>query len=243
MLGKAALVALTGTLAVTPLAAQDVDDVLKRYYAAVGGVDAWNSVQSRRATGSMSMGPGMEASFTRVFKRPDKICVEFTFQGMTAVQAYDGQTAWMLMPFMGSTDPQVMPEGLAKDLVEQADFDGPLIGFEGSGQTVELVGKEQVDGTEAFKLKIIMSTGEVIHYYIDSDNYLPIKLTGTGNFQGTESEFEAVMSDYREVGGLVISHLTNIVVQGMPVEQVITLDLIEVNVDVPDDLFVMPVKE
>ena len=34
-------------------------------------------------------------------KRPDMARLEFTVQGLTAVQAYDGKDAWQIMPFHG----------------------------------------------------------------------------------------------------------------------------------------------
>ena len=40
--------------------------------------------------------------------RPNKMRMEFTIQGMTGVQAYDGKTGWMVMPFMGKKDPEPM---------------------------------------------------------------------------------------------------------------------------------------
>ena len=46
------------------------------------------------------MGPGMEVPFSMVFKRPLQMRLEFTMQGMTAIQAYDGETAWSVMPMI-----------------------------------------------------------------------------------------------------------------------------------------------
>ena len=93
---------------------------------AQGGKDKLLAVESAKFNGNMMMGPGMEVPFTMVFRRPMNMRLEFTMQGMTAVQAYDGETAWSIMPFMGKTDPEVMADDQAKNIKEQADFDGPL---------------------------------------------------------------------------------------------------------------------
>ena len=79
--------------------------------------------------------------------------VEFTVQGMTAVQAYDGTTGWMIMPFAGKTDPEKMPEELAGEIEEQADFYGPFVDTEEKGYTLELAGEDEVDGTPVYTVR------------------------------------------------------------------------------------------
>jgi outer membrane lipoprotein-sorting protein len=113
MFKYAVLFALMCALVAQPAAAQDLDinDILARYYEAVGGLDAWKSVESMKVTGKMSMRRGMEVPFTRLVKRPNKIRMEFTMQGMTGIRASDGETAWMLMPFRGESEPQIIEGG------------------------------------------------------------------------------------------------------------------------------------
>ncbi|NNG15644.1 MAG: hypothetical protein HKM89_04120, partial [Gemmatimonadales bacterium] len=101
MLRKAVVLALVNLFLPQPAASQDLslEDVLGKYYEAIGGVEAWMSIQTMKMTGTMTMRRGMEVPFTRMVKRPDKVRMEFTMQGMTGVRAFDGQTAWMFMPF------------------------------------------------------------------------------------------------------------------------------------------------
>ncbi len=113
-----------------------LDEVLASHYEALGGTGAWEAVESVRFEGTMSMGPGMEAPFKMTMKRPDRIRLEFTFQGMTGIQASDGEIAWMVMPFMGKKDPEEMPTDMAKQLKEQADIEGPLFDWDGKGHQV-----------------------------------------------------------------------------------------------------------
>jgi hypothetical protein len=40
-----------------------------------------------------------------------------------------------------------------KSLMEDADIDGPLVDWKAKGSTVEYLGTEDVDGTQAHKLK------------------------------------------------------------------------------------------
>ena len=74
-------------------------------------------------TGTMTMGPGIEAPFTWYWKRPHMLRVEFTLQGQTGIQAFDGTTGWMYMPFMGKTEPEKMPDDLLSNVEDQSDFE------------------------------------------------------------------------------------------------------------------------
>lgn len=242
MLKKLAALAVVAILA-APAQAQDLDEVLNNYYEAIGGLEAWQAVQSMKMTGKMMMGGmGIEAPFTVMAKRPNMARIEFVFQGITGIQAYDGETAWQVMPFTGNTDPEEVPDDQAEDLWETADVDGPLIGWEESGHTVELLGMEETEGTQAYKLKVTLNSGSVQYYYLDSEYFIPIRMEGVREVQGRTVEFETIVSDYKEVGGLMIAHSIEARPKGAPAGQAVTIDLVELNVEMADSLFVMPEK-
>lgn len=236
-----AVAAALGTLYAGPGTAQSLDDVLAKHYEAIGGLDAWQGVQSVKLSGTMVlMGGAMEAPITIMQKRPSKARVEFTVQGMQGVQAYDGETAWIQMPFMGSPDPEPASADMVSQMKEQADLDGPLVGWEDEGHTLELIGTEDVDGTETFKVKVTHASGEVSHYYLDSEYYLPIKVTAVRSVQGAESEITTIIGDYKEVEGLMVPFSIEVTSPMGP--QVISFETIEVNVSLDDGIFVMPGK-
>ncbi|MGD2152442.1 MAG: hypothetical protein PVG79_04190 [Gemmatimonadales bacterium] len=250
MYRKLLVLSVAGTLVAAPAAAQDLtlDEVLGNYYEAIGGLDAWKSVQSMKMTGTRSMGRGGDIPFTQIVKRPGKIRMEFTMQGMTAVRAYDGETAWMSMPFRGSGEPQVMER--VGTLAEDADIDGPLVGYEESGHQLELVGLEEADATPAYKLKLTMSDGQEVFYYLDAEYFVPIMITRTGmggmpgggrGGGGTPAEIQIIVSDYKEVGGLMIPHSiqTRRIGSERP-PQSVTIETIELNVEVADSIFELP---
>jgi hypothetical protein len=167
--------------------------------------------------------------------------MEFTFQGMTGVQAYDGKKAWMSMPFMGKKDPEAMPPEEAKSVAEQADFDGPLMDYKEKGNTVELVGKEQVEGADAYKLKVTLKSGDVRYYFLDAETFLDIKVEAKRMIRGTEVEGESYIGDYKDVGGMMVAHSIENGAKGSPQRQKIVIEKIEVNPAVSDSLFAMPV--
>jgi outer membrane lipoprotein-sorting protein len=232
-------VVLAAAALAAPAAAQTADQVIAKSFEARGGLARLKSIHSVRMTGRMSAGPDDLAMVVEL-KRPNKVRVETSGRGRTAVQAYDGKTAWGIPP-TGTGRPQVVPSQLARDIAEQADIDGPLVDYQAKGNRVELVGREgKVDGRSAFKLKVTRKDGNVAYYFIDTRSYLPIRVEATRTVQGRVIEAEGTMSDYREAGGFLWPYRLENGAKGMPDRQVITIDRIEVNPAIDDARFTMP---
>jgi outer membrane lipoprotein-sorting protein len=241
MLRKNLLSVLAVALLGAAAQAETVDEIIAKNLEARGGKDKIEAVRSARITGRMTMGEGMEAPIVLEWKRPGMVRMEFTIQGMTAIQAYDGSSGWMVMPFLGKKDPEKMPADDQKDIEEMADvFEGPLLNYAAKGHQVELIGKEPIEGTEAYKLKLTKKNGDVAYIYLDGDAYLEIKDEGKRSRRGQEIEFESSQGDYKEVGGLMFAHSIEQKPKGVPTSQTISIDKIELNVDLPDARFQMP---
>src|SRR5580700_4556301 len=82
-----------------------------------------------RVTGKFEGGGGFTASIGQENERPNLVRETFLLQGMTAVQAYDGASGWQIQPFGGKKDPLLMGEDDVRDLLLDADFDGPLVDY------------------------------------------------------------------------------------------------------------------
>lgn len=222
------------------LSAQSVDEIIAKNVQARGGVDKLKSVQSIKSTATMSMGPGMEAPGVLIQKRPSLARLEFTVQGLTAVQAYDGKNAWQIMPFMGKKDPELMSADEAKETEEMADLDGPLVDYKSKGHQVELLGKEKLEGTDAYKLKLTLKNGDVQTIYIDADSFLEIKEVTKRTIRGSEQEIESAIGDYKEVNGILFPFAVESSIKGSDQKQKLTITKVELNVPADDSMFKMP---
>lgn len=240
MLRKCVMGLLALTLPALPATAETVDELIAKNVEARGGLDKLKSVQTMRITGKMTMGPGMEAPVTLELKRPNSVRMEFTFQGMTGVQAWDGKSGWGISPFGGKTDPEPLSPEDAKEAEEQADMDGPLVDYKSKGHAVELVGKEKLEGSDAYKLKVTLKNGTVNYSYLDADSYLTIKEESKRTVRGSEVEVESTIGDYKEVGGLLLPHSIQNGAKGKPEKQNIIIEKIELNPPLDDSRFVMP---
>jgi outer membrane lipoprotein-sorting protein len=222
------------------LLAQNVDEIIAKNIQARGGAEKLKAVQSIKTSATMSMGPGMEIPAEMVQKRPGMSRMEFTAQGMTGVVAYDGKQAWQIMPFMGKKDPELMSADEAKEPEENSDLDGPLVDYKSKGHQVELQGKEKIEGTDAYKLKLTLKNGDVQTVYIDADSFLEIKEVEKRTIRGTEQETESSIGDYKEVNGILFPFAVESGMKGSDQKQKITVSKIELNVPVDDSVFKMP---
>ncbi len=235
------LVSVAVFVFLTPaLLAQTVDEIIAKNTEARGGLDKIKAVQSVRMSGKMMVGPGLEAPATMTVKRPAEMRMEFTFQGLTAVRAYDGKSGWAIMPFTGKKDPEPIAADDLKDMEDQADIDGPLVDYKSKGHQVELLGKEKVEGTDAYKLKLTHKNGNIETIYLDADSFLEIKQEGKRMIRGSEQETEAAFGDYREVNGLMFPFAIEAGIKGSSQKEKYTIDKVELNVPVDDASFKMP---
>jgi len=235
------LLTLAGLAALAaPLPAQTADEIIAKYLTNVGGMDKIQAVTTLRRTGKVVLGGGFEAGVIQESKRPNKLRQEFVFQGMTGVNAYDGKTGWKIEPWQGKKDPEALSEEEMKQIVEDADFDEALVNYRQKGNKVEFAGTEQVEGTDVYKLKVTLASGDLRYYYMDTDHYVPIKIDIKRMIRGAEQEFETTLGDYKAVAGWYLPYSIETTRKGSEDTQKITFDKIEANVPVDDGRFAKP---
>lgn len=231
-------------LSISTIQAQDVslDDILKNYFENIGGEDAWKKITSMKITGSTTA-QGMTMPIIIKAMSPNYMIMELDFQGKKYIEAFDGKQAWSLNPFMGATEPQKGDEEKSKEMNKQK-FQEELIDYKEKGHKVELVGKEEIDGTETYKIKMTKKDGDVVFYFFDTENFVPImqrSLMDSGPAKGQSAE--TYMSDYQEVDGLMAAFTTEQKIGGNTVFSM-TAEKIEFNVeDVKAETFAFPEKK
>ena len=227
-------------LCAIPLSAQTADEIIAKFIKTTGGMEKINAVTTLRRTGKFIGGGGFEAGVLQENKRPNKVREEFQIQGMAGINAYDGAKGWKIDPFEGKKDVEPLGEEELKSIVEDSDFDGPLVNYQQKGNKVEFTGMEPVEGTDAYKLKVTKSNGDIYYYYMDTDYYVPIKVDTVRMVRGEQREYETSIGDYKEVNGWYLPYSFESNVKGSPNKQKISYSKIEANVDLPDSRFTAP---
>jgi hypothetical protein len=221
-------------------ATPSADQIIARYVQRVGGMDKIQAVNTLRRTGKLTQTNGGEAIVVSENKRPNKVRQDFTLQGMTAISAYDGTTGWRISPFQGKKDPEAMSEDDVKGMIEASDLDDPLINYQQKGNTVVVLGKDDVEGTETYKLLLTLKDGTECTYYLDTDSGVPIKIETKRIIRGAPQETEEFLGDYKEVDGWYLPFSIESGAKGSSQHAKITYDRIEANVPIDDQRFAMP---
>jgi hypothetical protein len=219
---------------------QSAEELVNKNIAAKGGMDKLKAVKTWRMTGKLIAG-GITATAGQENVRPNLVRETFSLQGMTAVQAYDGSSAWQIQPFGGRKDPQLMGEDDARDLLMDSDFDGPLVDYMDKGNTVEYLGHDLIDGDDALRLKVTLKNGDVIYYYLDPDTYLEIRKETREFIRGSVRESVSDLGSYKPIAGVMYPFSIASGPKNDPTSwQTVTIEKIEVNVTLDRSEFAVP---
>jgi outer membrane lipoprotein-sorting protein len=222
--------------------AQSVDDIIKNNLEAKGGVEKINALKSAKITGKLMM-QTFEMPYTMWFQKPNQVKMEMVFQGTTMIMAYDGNIAWQISPFTGSNDPEELTGDQAEQMKDTGEMmDEPFIDYKKKGHKIELVGKEDMEGTEVFKLKLTRKDGQEIYYFLDAEAFIELKTTTIRKKQdGTEITIDTIFGDFKPVAGVMMPHSMSFNFNQQ--EMSMTMDAAEPNVELPGDFFSMPKKK
>jgi hypothetical protein len=221
--------------------AMTADELVNKNVAARGGMDGLQAIKSLRLSGKMIVGGfGAEIDAVQIYKRPGAYRFEGTLQGMTMVQSYDGKEAWRISPFQGRKDPERTSADDAKELAEQADFDGSWVNAGAKGNKLDYLSTEDVDGTEAHKLKVTLANGDVEYVYFDPDAFLVIRTLKQRTVRGVELREETDYSDYEKVNGTFVAFSTSSGNAGDTQRTKFTVDKADANASVDDATFAFP---
>lgn len=220
------------------VSAQDLslDEILLKHYKAIG-ISELQKINSVIMTGTMIQNDAMPVKITR--KRPGSYLMEFDIQDITAFQGYDGQNAWWTTPWAGNPKPQPMPADRAKDMKLRADFDGILYNWKAKGHTVELQGKDTIEKTITYKLKVTKKDGGEEFLFLDAEKFTILKRLYYRNIRGQEVAMENYFRDYKPVKGILFSFTQETQLGGQPYNS-LQFDSIILNEPVDDKIFSMP---
>jgi len=227
--------------------AQTADEILVSYFENIGGLENLKKVEGMKMIAKLNQ-QGMEIPLEIVQLKSGKQMSLINFQGMEVKQGvFDGETLW-------NTNFQTMKaeksdaEATANMKLEMNDFPDAFIDYKEKGYTVELLGKETIDGAETFKIKLIREPitvdgnqeENVSFYFFDVENFVPIAVQTeikSGQAKGMVSE--VTFSDYQEVDGLYFPFSLTQGVKGQPGAP-ITITSIELNPVIEDSAFAFP---
>jgi hypothetical protein len=220
-----------------------VEELIAKNVAARGGAERIGAIKTLKLVGHLRYANrfgSFDLGYARYIKAPNAVRIEESMQGLTQVMAWDGTQAWRISPFQGRKDPERLSADDAKELADDAWIGGALFDYRAKGIAVEYLGTEDVDGTEAHKLKLTLPNGDSEDVFLDPDHDLEIRTVFHRKIRGTETTETVDYSDYELVAGVYFPFA---IISRNPAdgsESQITIDHAEANAPVDEALFAFP---
>lgn len=235
-------------LAVTSLStyAQTADEVVDKYFTAVGGKDKLAAIKSVKLLGKGNQ-QGMEFPIVSLQKAPNKMKQVITFQSKEIVAScFDGKESWAtnFMTMKAEKSEAEDSENASKNM----DFPDPFLDYKAKGYSISLEGEETVEGSACHKIKLTKKPMKVdgkeeensSYYFFDKENGVIIMQRETGKKgPGKGMVSETFLSDYTEVNGIYFPYT---VVQKMGGKEMfsIKVEKMEMDVAIEDKEFAFP---
>src|SRR5206468_10323375 len=213
------LAALMLGAAAIPANAQDAQSLIAKNLEARGGAAALEAIKNVTFEGRTIFPGGFEVTYKESRARVGPSAadrLDFGVQGLDIIQAYDGSGGWKVNPLQGRKDAEHMSADDARQLADEALIEGPLLASRKDGSRVEYLGRDDFDGTLAYKLKVTQKDGDQFTYWLDPDTYLEIKVDESRRIRGAQVTSETELGDYEKVGGVYFPMSVESWQQGQP---------------------------
>jgi len=219
------------------------EEIIQKNITARGGYQAWRSVQTMAVAGKMDAGSKQNAQlpFVLKLKRPQMSRLELDFAGKTALQIFNGSQGWKVRPYLGRWEVEPFTPSELENAAEQQQLDGFLIDHAAKGIKAELLGTEQVEGQDAYKLRLTMKNDQVRYLWVDARSFLEVKVEGVPRkLDGKFHKVEVYYRNYKPVGGLMIPFVVETVVENIKPSRKINIEKVTLNPGFEDSAFARP---
>ncbi|MFO0414036.1 MAG: hypothetical protein ACK50E_00155, partial [Bacteroidota bacterium] len=132
---------------------------------------------------------------------------------------------------------EAMTADQVKDEQEGLDIQGVVIDYATKGHKPEYLGKEDVDGTECFKVKMTLKGGKTQTLFFDPATYYIIKAISTMSANGQEAEVATSFSNYQKHSSGIVLPMSTTVPMGPGFNADLTIESVEVNTTLDASLF------
>jgi hypothetical protein len=251
MLRKCLVCLLVSGLVATVASGQTAGGLVAKNNQAQGGAKL-RAVKTARLSGTLTVGGTDGEPLLMEFVPPShKVRMEVTTKGVVDTRVYDGAIGWAVIRSEDKTEPERLTGDALKDMKATADFQGALFDTDTKGSEVEYLGKSELAGQPVYKLKLTRSDGEERTVYLDAKTYLEIREDANHSSRTETSEEVTTFSDFKTVDGLTmpfrIETKSRETLGGgmirMEGSVLISIEKVELNVDIPASRFSKPKAE
>jgi outer membrane lipoprotein-sorting protein len=178
--------------------AQTAEEIVNKHIEAIGGADNWKKINSLVMEASIKA-QGAEIKLTRTHLHNKAMRMDIAVMGMNGYSIITQKEGWNFMPFQGQTKYEAMTPDDVKSSQDELSILDEFITYKDLGKKLEYLGKDDLEGTECFKLKLTDKEGEEITYWLDPTNYYTLKQSQKVKANGKEMESVTTFSNYKNI--------------------------------------------
>lgn len=219
----------------TPASLAKGKETFDKVIAACGGKKNFSVIKSAviKTETSVSTPQGdIQLSVTSSQIFPNKVVQEMNTPGGVFTVVFDGEKGW----FVGPQGSQDLPESQVKETKGEL-FRSFTNLFQAENLKIQDLGEEESEGKKLDLLLISDPFGNELKMYLDPTSYLPVKISYRGQGMMGPSNFEEVLSDFREVSGVKLPFDQVINVEGKKYAETKVLEM-NLNAKVDPNLFI-----
>ena len=236
---RIALLTTIALLSTSFVYAQTADEIINKHVEAIGGKEKLSNLKSLYVESTLAV-MGQEAPAITSLVNGKAYKNEIDFGGQKVIQVITDKDGWGVNPMMGAATPTAMTGDELKGNQARLVIGGLLFDYAGRGTKVELLGKEDVNGTSAYKIKATTKDNVEITYFIDPATYYIIKETQTVSADGQSAETISTYSNYKKTDYGYVVPYTHELTLPQGISLTITANKIEVNKEIDPKIFEMP---
>lgn len=185
--------------------AQTAEEIISKHIEAIGGADNWRKVNSVKMEGVLQV-QGAEVAVTITVLHNKGMRQDISVMGMTGYEFVTPTEGWSFMPFQGQQEPEAMTAEKLAESQDQLDAQGNLVDYSQKGHSAEYLGKEDVEGTECFKIRLNKKGGTHETMFIDPKTFYVLQSKTVQKANGQEMEVTSTFANYEKLPeGIVIA--------------------------------------
>ena len=195
---KFLLLAIASVVFLNVANAQTADEIIAKHIDAMGGVERLLALKTSVAEANLDIqGMAIPVKMTQVHNVGSRI--DITAMGLENFIIQTPTEGWTFMPIQGQAKPEPTPAEVVKETSDALDLQGSLLNYKEKGHTVTLLGKEDFEGVDCFKLKVVCKNGMELTNFIDPDSYYIIKTIIKSKASGKEVEETQTFSNFTKL--------------------------------------------
>ncbi|MCC5839909.1 MAG: hypothetical protein JJT96_07285 [Opitutales bacterium] len=182
-----------------------VAQVAARYAQRLGGDGALRDMDSIRLRLEIRRDSGDLVRMTVLKKRPDRVRIMFSQQGINITQAFDGQTAWVRNQGQGIDRIRHMDSEEAERFIRDAPIEHVLLHAERMNAELKMVGRVRHSNRPCYEIHAHFANGDRYELLIDAEEFVDRRISRIIRRADGYTRTDIIPSRFEYISGILFA--------------------------------------